>query len=145
MDEPTPISNLAHMIQLSVAPVFLLLAIGSMLAVVTNRLGRVIDRGHFLERSFLDQTLTEVILQKFEVLALRARLANAAIVLLTFAALLVCIVIALLFFGAMLNFPVNYPVAVLFILSMVSIIAGLAFFIAEVRVAVRNLRIGLSR
>ena len=59
MDEPTPISNLAHMIQLSVAPVFLLLAIGSMLAVVTNRLGRVIDRGHFLERSFLDQTLTE--------------------------------------------------------------------------------------
>lgn len=144
MNEPTPIDILAHMIQLSVAPVFLLLAIGSMLAVVTNRLGRVIDRGHFLERTFNEnERLSASLQEKFDVLALRAKLANISIVLLTFAALLVCIVIALLFFGALLQFPVNQIVAVLFILSMASIIAGLAFFLGEVRVAVSNLCIGL--
>ena len=39
----------AHAIQLAVAPVFLLSGIGAILAVMTNRLGRVIDRGRVLE------------------------------------------------------------------------------------------------
>ena len=34
----------AHAVQLAVAPVFLLTGIGAILAVMTNRLGRVIDR-----------------------------------------------------------------------------------------------------
>jgi hypothetical protein len=39
----------AHAIELAVAPVFLLTGIGAMLAVMTNRLGRVIDRARVLE------------------------------------------------------------------------------------------------
>jgi len=43
------ITAVAHVIQLSVAPVFLLSGIGAMLAVMTNRLARVIDRARTLE------------------------------------------------------------------------------------------------
>ena len=39
----------AHAVQLAVAPVFLLSGIGAILAVMTNRLGRVIDRARVLE------------------------------------------------------------------------------------------------
>ena len=38
------IPDLAHVIQLAVAPVFLLTALSTMLAVLTNRLSRVVDR-----------------------------------------------------------------------------------------------------
>jgi hypothetical protein len=39
----------AHAVQLAVAPVFLLTGIAAMLSVMTNRLGRVIDRARVLE------------------------------------------------------------------------------------------------
>ena len=41
----------AHAIQLAVAPVFLLSAIGAILAVMTNRLSRIIDRARILEQA----------------------------------------------------------------------------------------------
>ncbi|HYA85747.1 MAG TPA: DUF2721 domain-containing protein [Nitrospirota bacterium] len=44
MHEINDIGVIAHVIQLAVAPVFLLSAIAAMLTVLTNRLGRIIDR-----------------------------------------------------------------------------------------------------
>ena len=49
MTQDSGITGIAHVIQLSVAPVFLLSGIGAMLAVMTNRLARVIDRARALE------------------------------------------------------------------------------------------------
>jgi hypothetical protein len=40
-----------HAIQLAVAAVFLLSGIGAILAVMTNRLGRIIDRARVLEKN----------------------------------------------------------------------------------------------
>src|SRR5688572_21930139 len=44
----------AHAVQLAVAPVFLLSGIGAMLAVMTSRLGRIIDRARDLEERLVD-------------------------------------------------------------------------------------------
>jgi len=44
-----PVTTIAHAIQLAVAPVFLLTGVASILSVLTNRLGRIIDRSRFLE------------------------------------------------------------------------------------------------
>ena len=49
MRELADISGVAHAIQLAVAPVFLLTAVGALLGVITNRLARVIDRARILE------------------------------------------------------------------------------------------------
>ena len=50
----TQITSVAQVIQLAVAPVFLLAGVGSTLAVLTNRLARIIDRFHFLETVSLE-------------------------------------------------------------------------------------------
>lgn len=53
------VNTVSHAIQLSVAPVFLLTGIGALLSVLTNRLGRVIDRARLLESRFEIATLDE--------------------------------------------------------------------------------------
>lgn len=45
-------ADIAHLIQLAVAPVFLLAGIGSMLNVLAQRLARVVDRARRIESDF---------------------------------------------------------------------------------------------
>jgi len=51
------ISNVSHVIQLAVAPVFLLTGIGAILSVLISRLGRIVDRGRVLreQRKVVDE------------------------------------------------------------------------------------------
>ena len=44
------IDEIAHIIQLSVAPVFLLTGVGTLLNVLSGRLGRIIDRSRVIEQ-----------------------------------------------------------------------------------------------
>jgi hypothetical protein len=43
------ISDIGHVIQLAIAPVFLLTGVATKLTVLTNRLARIIDRSRVLE------------------------------------------------------------------------------------------------
>ena len=76
-------------------------------------------------------------------IAWRARLMNRAITLSTCSALLVALVVVLLFLGAFLNFNATLPVAGLFILAMLALIAALLLFLREVFLAIAALRIGV--
>jgi hypothetical protein len=49
---PEPTSDLSYIIQLSVAPVFLLAGIGAFINVLAGRLGRIFDRSRVLEAAF---------------------------------------------------------------------------------------------
>lgn len=134
----------AHAIQLAVAPVFLLTGIGAMLSVMTNRLGRVIDRARFLELK-LEQVRTgegDDIRKHLETLAYRARLIGRSIYLCTTTALLVCTVIAIMFIGAFLGVDPSIPVALLFIAAMAALVSGLIWFLREIFVATKSLHIG---
>ena len=133
----------AHAIQLAIAPVFLLSGIGAILSVMTNRLGRVIDRARILE-SKLDGASAEILATlraDLAVLSQRAKLNGRAITLCTTTALLVCIVIALLFVSAFLKFDATIPVALLFIAGMLSFFLGLLCFLREIYLATKSLRI----
>ena len=72
----------------------------------------------------------------------RARLMNQSITLGTVSALLVAMVVALLFTSAMISFSLSTLVGLLFILSMLALVAALISFLVEVRVATASLRIG---
>ena len=138
------VGAVAHVIQLSVAPVFLLTAIGTMLSVMTNRLGRVIDRARIQEAKL--ETATPGALVDLHThlgtLSRRADLIGHAIALCTTAAVLVCTVIALLFLGDYLRYDMSIPVALLFILAMLLLVLGLINFLREVFLAKGSLRIG---
>ena len=134
----------AHVIQLAVAPVFLLSGIGAILAVMTNRLGRIIDRARVLEAR-LDGASAELIAllrADLATLSRRAKLIGRAITLCTITALLVCTVIAVLFMSAFLRFDASIPVALLFIAAMAAFFLGLLWFLREIYVATVSLRIG---
>lgn len=144
MGELSNVSTVAHVIQLSVAPVFLLSGIGAILAVMTNRLARIIDRARALETR-LDQATPDAagtIREDLVTLRQRARLIGPAITLCTLTALLICMVIAVLFLSSFLKFDAGVIVALLFILAMLAFSLGLVWFLREIHVATRNLRIG---
>lgn len=144
MQTITDIGTIAHVIQLSIAPVFLLTAICTLLTVTTNRLSRIIDRARYLEARLENATPESVagIQSNLVALSNRAKLINRAITLATTAALLVCTVIAILFLGDFFDLNIMIPVAILFILAMLSLVVALLSFLREIFVATANLRIG---
>ena len=75
-------------------------------------------------------------------LARRAKLIGRAITLCTVTALLVCTVIAILFLGDYLRLDISIPVALLFIIGMMSLVLGLLIFLREIFIATASLRIG---
>jgi len=132
------IEEIARVIQLSIAPVFLITGISGLLGVLSGRLGRTIDRARVLAK----EPDVKQHHQELTVLALRAKLMYRAITLGTSSALLICFVIASLFISAFVRFPVSTVVAILFIGAMLALIAALLLFLREVFLATRILRIG---
>ncbi len=138
------LSDIAHTIQLSVAPVFLLAGIGALLNVVTSRLGRAVDRARTLEGKLLaalDGSDAPRIRNELGVLDRRMVLAQRSIFLFSFSALLVCVLVAALFITDLANLQLGALVGFLFIGAMIALIGGLSFFITEVTLATRTLRV----
>ncbi len=138
------LADVAHTIQLAVAPVFLLAGVGAFLNVVTSRLGRAVDRARALEA-----TLTEMqdgadephIRDELQVLDRRMALAQRSIVLFSFSALLVCVLVAALFLADFSGLPLGLVVGLLFVGAMIALIGGLSLFLVEVSIATRVLRV----
>jgi hypothetical protein len=144
VERETAIAGVGHAIQLSVAPVFLLSGIGAMLAVMTNRLTRVVDLARAVEARLVTATANDspALHGALTAFSRRANLINRAITLFTLAALFVCAVIGTLFVGAFLRVDASIAIAVLFVAAMTSFIAALMFFLREIFIATANLRIG---
>lgn len=145
MDSSTTLVGMGQVIQLAVAPVFLLSGIGVILTVLTNRLARVVDRARRLEDAARSSTGPDLEERRRElnVMATRARLMNRAITLGTLSALLVALVVVVLFLAAFLHFDAKVVVAALFVLAMLCLIGALLFFLREVFMAIAALRIGV--
>jgi hypothetical protein len=140
--EPT-ISVIAHVIQISVAPVFLLSGIAGMLGVLASRLSRIVDRARVVETLLPEErTLAGPIHDELSLLSRRARMVSLAIGLCTATALLVSAVIAVMFLSAIFSFDTAAAVALLFIAAMLAFIAALIYFLREILLATTNLRFG---
>ena len=128
------LTNVAHVIQLAVAPVFLLTGIGAILSVLRGRLGRLVDRFRML--SEIDQTLPLKRSRELAILSVRAAWVHWAITLCTASALFVSLVIGALFVGAVVNVNPSRIVSILFIVAMTSLIIGLGCFLREISLSV---------
>ena len=115
-----------------------------MLAVMTSRLGRIIDRARYLEEQLVDVSpeFFSTLQTDLRLLSQRAKLIYSAIALCTTTALLVCAVIAFLFVSAFLQFDASVVVALLFIAAMSTFVLGLLWFLREIYVGTISLRIG---
>lgn len=140
----TPLISIAHVIQLAVAPVFLLSGIAALLNVLSNRLSRVVDRARLLEAQFptAQPQRAEVLRSSLKRLAMRARLASFGIGLCTSSAVLISSVVIVLFLGSLFDANVRTAIAVLFIVAMLSLTAGLLCLLREIYLSTYYLRIG---
>lgn len=140
----TQVTAIGHVIQLSVAPVFLLSGVAGILAVMTSRLGRVVDRARQKEALAATSSgaATTRLTDELATLSRRAALIYRGITLCTVAAILVCGVVIAQFVGAFFAVDSSLTVALLFVLAMISFIGGLLVLLREVFLATRSLRIG---
>ena len=146
MFENTPVTGIAHVIQLAVAPVFLLTGIGAILAVMTGRLARIVDRSRALQSipavATIDKQAVEA---EMTTLSRRAAVVSRAISLCTLSALLVSAVIGVLFLGAFADFDTSILVGMLFISAMLAMVVALLYFLREVRIATASLCIDYNK
>ncbi len=133
------IGDVGHIIQLAIAPVFLLTGVGTLLGVLTNRLARIIDRSRVLEDRMRGAEEHPEALAELQVLFQRAHLINRAITLSTSCGLFICVVIAMLFIGGTLRISLANGIALMFVLAMLSLIGSFVFLLREIFVATRNL------
>ncbi|MBI5906998.1 MAG: DUF2721 domain-containing protein [Burkholderiales bacterium] len=134
------LSNISHVIQLAVAPVFLLTAIATQINALNARLGRAVDRRRVVQERLLTRTgwEAEAADQEIGYLIRRSRFGYFAIFCAVLSALLVCLVVAGAFLGALLGVGLARTVATLFIGAMLAMIAALGPFSCEVYLAVRS-------
>src|SRR3954453_4017427 len=143
IEQTPPVNEIAPLISLAIAPVFLPAGIGSILNVLAQRLARVVDRARRLELEFetFQPDKQGPARPQLRRLDRRMTVVNPAISCCTASALLVCLVVAILFVADLASFRFGNPIAYLFILTMVMLIAGLLLFLWEVRLAMRSLRL----
>ncbi|MEM1192411.1 MAG: DUF2721 domain-containing protein [Pseudomonadota bacterium] len=138
------VQTTGEIIQLSLAPVFLLVAIGSFINVATLRLGRVVDRARYLEEVVATtgpHALTDDHRTELRALAQRITSANAAIMCATFAALMACAVVATLFISGLMQVDASLLLAALFVATMAMLVTALGFFLSEILTATRTLKV----
>ncbi|HEY8537625.1 MAG TPA: DUF2721 domain-containing protein [Steroidobacteraceae bacterium] len=143
----THITSLAQVIQLAVAPVFLLTGVGAILNVLANRIGRIIDRARLMEERLVnaDQETARELQARLKVLSRRATFINRAIALCVLSGLLVSLVVAALFVSSSLRLDLASPISVAFVAALFSLAVSLVYFLREVFIATSMLSFGGAR
>jgi hypothetical protein len=136
-------NDIGHVIQLAIAPVFLLTGVATKLTVLMNRLARIIDRTRVLKDE-LRLAPNEECSEELEVLYTRWQLINYALTASTACGLLICVIIAFLFLDDTANLPLDRYIAGMFVLAMVALIASFIFLLREVFVSFRYMRMHLN-
>jgi len=147
MESLLHIPSIAQVIQLAVAPVFLLTGVSATLNVFATRIGRIIDRARVMEDQ-LTRAAPEIateIHSRLQVLSKRATLVHRAIGLSVTSGILVSLVVAALFVSAVLQIDLALPIAVAFVTALLSLASGLIYFLREVILATQSLRFGGAR
>lgn len=137
--------DIAHVIQLAIAPVFLLTAVGTLLNVLASRLGRTVDRRRVLVAALpqLDAALAADARAELAFNDRRTRLIYVSISLAVMCALLICLLIAIAFLDALISADLSQLVAILFMLAMVALIGSLSIFLREIFLGVTTARVAI--
>ncbi len=134
---------IAQTIQLALAPVFVLVAIGNIIATLTQRLGRVVDRSRELQRLHATTQGLEhdLLVREIRTLDLRITLIGKALKRLVLAGLAIGCTLVLLFAEEFAHLGLNPVAAGTFIIAIGLLMWALLLFLRETREAAAALRI----
>ena len=134
---------IAQTVQLALAPVFVLVAIGNIMNILSSRLGRVVDRSRALQERHAGTEGAEhdAIVREIRLIDRRIGLIGRAMLLLVLSGLAVGLVVVLLFIEDLAGLNLKPFVAVAFSAAIALLMTALALFLRETHVATEALRI----
>ncbi|GAA0271340.1 DUF2721 domain-containing protein [Alteraurantiacibacter aestuarii] len=137
---------IAQTIQLALAPVFVLVAIGNIMNILSTRLGRIVDRSRELQRRHADTEGMDhdAVVREIRLADRRIALIGKAILLLVISGLFIGLTVALLFIEEFVDTGIQPLVAGTFILAIALLMSALILFLRETRMAAEALRIPRS-
>lgn len=139
-------SAIAQTIQLSVTPVFLLVATGSLLNVLTGRLSRVVDRSRVLMDRWAETEGAEheKVVAELRWADRRMDVINNSIGTAVACGIVVCVLVALLFTQAFTGINLAVAASWAFALAMLLLLVSLILFLVEVRMALRAIHVPME-
>jgi hypothetical protein len=137
---------LTQTIQIALGPVFLLVAVGGLLNVITGRLARVVDRSRFLiDRHAQTQGEEHArLVAELQILDRRMGVINWSTALCVACGIVVCILVAMLFLMGSGKNDFALPISASFILAMLLLLSALILFLMEVRMAIGTIHVPLE-
>jgi hypothetical protein len=136
------VPQIAQAIQLAIAPVFMLTALGAIIGALNIRLGRAVDRRRQLEERIARLSPEEVPSARAElaVIGRRVWFVYLSILFAVVSALFICLLIAGAFLGAFVEVDISRPIAGMFVAAMLALIVCLLLFLREIFLAVSTPR-----
>ncbi len=123
-----------QVVQLSLAPAFLLSGIGAIMNVIMSRMIWIAKRIENIEDKMEEQRTPRQV-REFGWLMRRRRLMQGAIMFSTASAVMISAVIMLLFISAYITAQIGTVIAFMWVLTMALLVTGLGFFLFETRLA----------
>lgn len=134
---------IAQTIQLALAPVFVLVALGQILNALSFRFGRVIDRSRDLQKQYESTTGREhdLVVMQIRLADRRITLIGNAIRAMVLSGIAIGVTVALLFLEELASVPL-YPVAAgVFLVAIALLMWALLLFLRETQVSAEMLRV----
>ena len=134
---------IAQTIQLALAPVFVLVAVGNILNLLSSRLGRVVDRSRKLQEKHVhvegrdrDELVAEI-----RMIDRRIFLITRAIRLMVISGLFIGTTVAVLFLEELVKLNLQRLAAATFLIAVGLLMWALVLFLRETQVSAQQLRI----
>jgi hypothetical protein len=134
---------IAQTIQLALAPVFVLVAIGNILNLLSSRLGRVVDRSRALQTRHMATQGSEhdMVVAEIRLLDQRIHLITRAVFALVISGLAIGTTVAELFLQQLVGADLQLLAALTFLVAIGLLMWALVLFLRETRVSAQQLRI----
>ncbi|MGX7896849.1 DUF2721 domain-containing protein [Tsuneonella sp. HG222] len=134
---------IAQTIQLALAPVFMLVAIGNIMNILAQRLSRVVDRSRLLQERHAGTQGDEhdTLVREIRLIDRRIAMISQAILLLVLAGIAIGVTVAILFLEEFAPVDLQGIAAGSFIVAVALLMAALVLFLRETRTATAALRI----
>ena len=133
---------IAQTIQLSLAPVFVLVAIGNIMNILTTRLGRIVDRSRHLQKLHGETAERDhdVVVIEIRYVDRRIHLIGRALLLLVMSGLAIGITVGGLFIGEMAGLELRTVTGITFFIAIALLMIALVYLLLETRIVARSLR-----
>lgn len=134
---------IAQTIQLALAPVFVLVAIGNILNILSTRLGRIVDRARHLQvrHGITEGAEHDMVVREIRFADQRIKLIGNAIRLLVISGLAIGMTVAILFLEEIVSMKLERVAAGFFIVAIGLLMWALTLFLRETQIAAAALRI----